>query len=76
MRTTVTFDDDVAAAIRQLRQTRGMGVSEAANHLARQGLTLRPESRPFRLTTSRIGIKIDVSNVAEALDALDGPASR
>jgi hypothetical protein len=76
MRTTVEFDPAAAAAIEQLRRERGIGVSEAVNELIRRGLLPRPEPRVFRQRTAPLGLRIDVSNVAEALDALDGAASR
>ena len=46
MRTTVTFDGDVAAAIEQIRRERGLGVSAAVNELIRTGLTRRREREP------------------------------
>jgi hypothetical protein len=76
MRTTVTLDDDVAAAVARLRRDRGIGLSEALNDLARSGMTVRPSRKRFRQRTASLGLRIDVSNVAEALDLLDGPASR
>jgi hypothetical protein len=76
MRTTVNLDEDVAAAVARLRHERGMGVSEALNHLARTGLTVRRVARPFRQRTARLGLTVDVTNVAEALELLDGPAGR
>lgn len=73
MRTTVRLDDDVAAAAEQLRRQRHIGLSEAVNELARAGLRAGPsERRPFRQRSQAIGLRIDVSNVAEALDVLDG----
>jgi Arc/MetJ family transcription regulator len=76
MRTTVTFDDDVAAAVTQLRRERGIGVSEAVNELVRAGLRRREGARPFRQRSRQVGLKIDVTNVAEALEFLEGPAAR
>lgn len=76
MRTTVEFDADTARAIEQLRRERGLGVSEAVNELVRRGLLPRRTGRRFRQRTARLGIHVDVSNVADALDALDGPTSR
>lgn len=76
MRTTIEFDDDTAKAIEQLRRDEGIGVSEAANRLVRRGL-LPTASRPaFRQRTHRLGLRIDVSNVTEALDALEGADHR
>jgi hypothetical protein len=76
MRTTVTLDDDVAAAVQQLRLERGVGVSEAVNRLARAGLTVKASRTPFRQRSVPMGMNVDVTNVAEALELLDGPASR
>lgn len=72
MRTTVEFDDDTAKAVEQLRRELGIGVSQAVNELIRRGLIPRPDSRPFRQRTRRLGIRIDVSNVAGALEDLEG----
>lgn len=74
MRTTVQFDKDTTAAISQFRRETGLGVSEAVNHLVRRGLMNFPEAVPFRQPTYPLGLKIDVSNVAEALDQLEGPS--
>lgn len=76
MRTTVTFDPDVASAIEKLRREKGIGLSQAANDLIREGLKKRPERPKFRQRSHRMGFKIDVTNVAEALDLLEGPANR
>ena len=76
MRTTVNLDDDVAAALDDLRRTRGLGLSEALNELARAGLVGRRAKAPFVARTARLGLRIDVSNVADALEALDGPSAR
>lgn len=75
MRTTITFEDDVAAAIAELRQRRGLGVSAAVNELVRQGLTRHPAPAPFRQRTSSGGARLDLANVAEVLDLLDGPGT-
>ena len=71
MRTTITFDDEVAAAVEKVRQERGVGVSEAVNDLIRVGLASRPRAHAFRQRSAALGIRIDVSNVVEALDLLD-----
>jgi metal-responsive CopG/Arc/MetJ family transcriptional regulator len=78
MRTTVSLEADVAAAVSRLRRERGLGVSEAINALVRQGLAqqARVGQEPFRVRTHRLGLNIDVHNVAEALEQLDGPAAR
>ncbi len=74
MRTTITFEDDVAAAIERLQRERGIGVSSAVNELIRRGLNQRPTRRPFVQRTSSGRARIDVTNVAEALELAEGPA--
>lgn len=76
MRTTVSLDEDVAAAVQRLRRERGIGLSEALNRLARAGLTVKRGGPPFRQRAVKLGLKVDVTNVAEALELLDGPAAR
>ncbi|MGH2466747.1 MAG: CopG family transcriptional regulator [Candidatus Limnocylindrales bacterium] len=70
MRTTIDLDEDVAAAVAQLRRS-GVGVSEAVNRLARAGLTAKPARGKFHQQSAPIGIRIDVTNVAEAVELLD-----
>ena len=77
MRTTVSLDDDVTAAVEELRRSRHLGLSEAVNELIRAGLTASPRRRrAYRQRSAAMGLRIDVSNVAEALDVLDGPGAR
>ena len=79
MRTTVTLDPDIESALRRLRREDGVGLSEALNQLVRAGLAAgrpvaqRPE--PFRQPTAALDLRIDVANVAGALELLDGPAA-
>ncbi|MGP8161366.1 MAG: CopG family transcriptional regulator [Candidatus Dormibacteria bacterium] len=72
MRTTVVLEDDVAAAIDQLRRSDSVGLSDAVNQLIRAGLRQAPRARRFRQRSAPLGLRIDVSNVAEALETLDG----
>lgn len=76
MRTTVEFDEDTARAIEALRRERGLGLSEAVNELIRRGLLVPPDRPPFRQRTAPLGVSVDVKSVADALEFLDGPASR
>ena len=76
MRTTVEFDDDTARAIAALRRERGLGVSDAVNELIRRGLVAQPTRPPFRQRTAPLGVTLDVSSVADALEVLDGAATR
>ena len=75
MRTTITFDADVSAAIEQLRQRSNLGVSETVNQLIRQGLRTPVERQSFVQRTQSLGLRVDVRNVTEALELLEGPAS-
>jgi hypothetical protein len=76
MRTTVEFDDDTASAVDQLRRERGIGVSQAVNELIRRGLLPRRGGRRFVQRTRRLGLRVDVSNVAEALEVAEGAEAR
>ena len=74
MRTTVTLDKDVAAAVQRLRRNDGIGMSEALNRIARAGLVAKPPRKPFRQRTANMGeFLIDVSNTGEALELAEGP---
>jgi len=76
MRTTVNLDDDVSAAVQRLRNERHLGLSEAINELARAGLAGGRPQRRFKQRTANLGLHIDVSNVAEALERLEGVDAR
>jgi hypothetical protein len=78
MRTTVTLDADVAAAVERMRREKSIGVSEAINALIRAGLVAKPRPGRTRYThrSQDLGIRIDVTNVAEALELLEGLGSR
>lgn len=76
MRTTVTLADDVAAAVERLRRERSLGVSEAVNELIRTGLMHQDRPERFIQTTHDLGAGVDYTNVAEAIETLDGPAAR
>jgi Arc/MetJ family transcription regulator len=76
MRTTVQLDDDVIAAVHQLRSERHVGLSEAINELVRRGLSPAPRRSPVVQRTRRLGLRVDVRNIADALAQLEGPGSR
>jgi len=76
MRTTVEFDADTSAAIEQLRREAGLGVSEAVNHLVRRGLLLSNERAVFSQRSQRLGLRIDVSNVVDAIEVVEGAQAR
>ena len=72
MRITVEFDDDTAQALAHLRRESGMGLSEAVNALVRRGLLTEASPAPFVQQTRPLGMRTDVTNVAEAIDLLEG----
>ena len=73
MRTTLRLDPEVAAAAERLRRERRIGLGEAVNELARAGLA-RANERParFQQRTTSVGLRVDVTNVVDALDLLNG----
>ncbi len=78
MRTTVVLEPDVQAAVDRIRRDEGIGVSEALNRLARAGLVRADTARRKRFVqrTARLGIRIDLTSVEDALEQLDGPTTR
>lgn len=82
MRTTITLDDDVAAAIERLRKSRDVGLKQIVNEALREGLKqlmgrprrrARYTTRVVALGRSRVG-RLD--NVAEALAVAEGEPFR
>lgn len=71
MRTTVRLDPQVAAAANHLRKERGIGLGEAVNELARRGLSRREQPSSFKQRTASVGVTVNVTDVAEALELLD-----
>lgn len=76
MRTTVQLEDDTAAAVENLRREKGLGVSEAVNALIRRGLPPRDKRQRFVQETRDLGLKVDVTNIADAIELLEDPTSR
>lgn len=72
MRTTIRLDPEIAAAAQRLSQERHIGLGAAVNELARAGLARSGEQTPrFRQRTAKVGLRVDVTNVADALELLD-----
>lgn len=65
------LDPEVAAAAERLRRERHIGLGEAVNELARAGLDRGQKTTRFRQRTAHVGLKIDITNVADALEQLD-----
>lgn len=77
MRTTVTFEDDTAAAVERLRRERSIGVSEAVNELIRAGLVAPSgDRRHFAQRSRPMRARVDLTNIGEILELVDGPDHR
>lgn len=76
MRTTIELDADTAKAVESLRRQEGRGLSEAVNELIRRGLNAPTCTERFVPRVRDLGLSIDVSNVADAIDLLEGPEAR
>lgn len=72
MRTTVRLDDDVQAAADELRRLRHIGLGEAVNELARAGMgRVGAQSATFVQRTADLGLRVDLTSIADALEELD-----
>lgn len=72
MTITVTLDPDVAFAADQLARHHGITFDAAVNALIRIGLQeMDRRSTPFKQRTKPLGLRMDVTNIGEVLDALD-----
>jgi plasmid stability protein len=77
VRTTVTFDDDVAEQLREEMARSGRSFKETVNAILRRGLHTqtppvpRPSLHPGRALGVRAGIDLD--NIEELLDQIEGP---
>lgn len=76
VRTTIEFDPDTAKLVERVRAERGRGVSDAVNELIRRAALAPTDRSPFVPRVHPLGLVIDVSNVADALDLLEGPEAR
>jgi hypothetical protein len=78
MRTTLTLDDDVAAAIEHRRRDRNHSLKQEVNELIRVGL-LHVDKQPAKASRFRVepleagGLLIDIDDVSAALDIAEGP---
>ncbi len=76
MRTTLTLEDDVAAAIDHRRRERNHSLKQEVNELLRAGLRHvdepRAEAPPFRVEPLDAGgLLIDIDDMGPVLDRLD-----
>ena len=78
MRTTLTIDDDVAAAIHHLRRVRKVTLKEVVNEALRRGIrdmTVRKRRRAgFRTRSVSLGALLipSIDNIGEVPAAADG----
>lgn len=70
MRTTVNLTPDIEAEVDRLRREEGLGTSAAVVLLARRGLSRGAPAARFTQRTARLGARVDVRNIGEALDLL------
>lgn len=76
MRTTLTLDDDVAAAIDHRRRKRNHTLKQEVNELIRVGLRHADEPRPgvppFRVEPFDCGgLLVDIDDMGPVLDMID-----
>jgi hypothetical protein len=82
MRTTLTLDDDVAAALNRLRRERDVPFRALVNDALRRGLKeLREPARParrFSTLTADLGPCLlgDIVSASEAIEQAEGPWHR
>jgi hypothetical protein len=73
MRTTLTIEDDVVAALERLRRTRNASLKDLINEALRRGIrdmTARSKrTEPFRTRTASLGEVLvgSIDNIAETL---------
>jgi hypothetical protein len=81
VRTTLTLDDDVAAALTHKMRSSGEPLKQTVNRLLRAGLAYEasPKKLPrFKIRARKIGIPADWlgGSTQELFDRLDGPTAR
>lgn len=60
MRTTVTLDPDVAAALAQAARQRGTSFKKVLNDAVRRGLRPEPVAREYRMPSRPLGLRAGV----------------
>lgn len=80
MGTTIKLDDDVAAELDRIRQTRNISLSEVANETLRNAI-VKPagprNSKPFIMKSFDVGrLLIDITCTSEALAIAEGEEYR
>lgn len=82
MRTTLTLEDDVAAALERLRKARKQSLKAVVNETLRRGLEHKPPPRRTRPQARTRGVSLgrcvigNLDNVSEALAIAEGESFR
>ena len=81
MRTTLTLDDDVYKKLEAERHRTGRSFKEVVNERLRLALIASRKEAPrreFRVDAKDMGLRpgVDLSNIEQLLDQLDGPVRR
>ena len=72
VRTTVTFDPDVAKILERLQKERGVGLSDVVNDAVRNASAPQAKRKLFVQTTSDMGVPfMPIDNIGEVLDVLE-----
>ncbi len=76
MRTTVTFDDDVAALLKREIKRRGLRLKDLVNEVLRAGLTApAPRRKRYKHKVFKTGKPlIPIDNIGEVLAFAEGEA--
>ena len=77
MRTTLTLDDDVGERLQEMATRTGRAFKDVVNETLRRGLDAKPvRGKPFQLRARPMGLRagVQLDNVAELLEQLEGPA--
>jgi hypothetical protein len=78
MRTTLTIDDDIAAALERLRRSHDASLEDLINEALRRGLremaTSAKRNKPFRTQSVDLGSPLlaNVDNIAKILVRIEG----
>jgi plasmid stability protein len=82
MRTTLTLDEDVAAKLKARARRTGLSFKAVVNDVLRRGLASASSTRaraPFKVRArdlGRVGPGLDLDNIGELLDRVEGPLHR
>jgi hypothetical protein len=82
VRTTITLDEDVATKLKSLARRSGRAFRDVVNDTLRRGLVRPPAApprQPFKVDARDLGRLrpgLDLDNIAEVIDQVEGPLHR